>query len=428
MKCILLLICSLFSFTTVLSQSASEKKYETYVQNKRCSDGKSVNCLEKTSYTAIRSDGRKVRVEDVYNLKSNKNGIFESHFLTEYIKLLRNAYYASPKYGSQLYNQIDYLVSHSISRNGALVWENKEGIAQAMEQGEYAYLFASCAKAFEHHKDIKSAKGIMNYALSFFRSFNMAAGVRTGGVTSFGGYAGAKKARFRQSYWFHSRGLGIVDAPGVRTVLNQHLHAIRDLLALYIIVMESSNLIDAKFGTLNQVLNEIEDKAIGGLYQLAFSNGHKGISPNRPPNISQFMNLKRKAVRPTEKHPDGNPMNYYWAYYEYSMKDGKGLNISDSATCHYHTHVLNLFANIYSILQNNKMTFQETENGWRLFEAVSALTKGNKEKRGLVGSNNAIYQFYKSESKTIKKRRENCPDNKESLNDIAIEVYEKLFE
>lgn len=415
------------SLATVLSQSAIEK-YEIYVQNNSCLAGKSVNCLERTSYTAIRSDGRKVRIDGVYNWKSSKNGIFESHFLTQYIKLLRNAYYSSPEYGSQLYNQIDYLVSHSISRNGALVWENNEGIAQGMEQGEYAYLFASCAKAFEYHEDNKSAKGIMSYALSFFRSFNMVVGVRTGGVTSFGGYAGAKKARFRQAYWFHSRGLGIVDAPGVRTVLNQHLHAIRDLLALYVIVRESSNLIDPKFGALDEVLDEIEDKVIGGLYQLAFSNGHKGISPNRPPNINQFMNLKNGAVRPTEKHPDGNKINYYWAYYEYNMKDGKGLNISDTATCHYHTHVLNLFAGIYSTLQNNKEIFQKTENGWRLFEAVNALTNGNGENIGLKGSTNAIYQFYKSESDFIKKRRENCPDNKEKLNNNAIEIYRKLFD
>ena len=110
-----------------------------------------------------------------------------------------------------------------------------------------AHLFASCAKVFDSYGDRKSAKGFMDYALSFFRSFNLPKGVRTGGVTSFGGYAGAKKARFRQCYWFHSRGLGIVDAPGVRTVLNQHLHSIRDLLLLYLNTKGAPELINPKF-------------------------------------------------------------------------------------------------------------------------------------------------------------------------------------
>ena len=59
------------------------------------------------------------------------------------------------------------------------------------------------------------------------------------------------------------------------------------------------------------------------------------------------MNPKRGTVRPSRENPDGNPINYYWAYYEYNMRDGGGLNISASSTCHYHTHTLNVFASIY---------------------------------------------------------------------------------
>ena len=83
--------------------------------------------LKRTSYKATRSDGRKVKISGVYFWKRDKHERFEPHCLTQFIKLLRNAYNSSPEYGQQLYNQLDFLIYKSISRNGATVWENNEG-------------------------------------------------------------------------------------------------------------------------------------------------------------------------------------------------------------------------------------------------------------------------------------------------------------
>ena len=87
-----------------------------------------------------------------------------------------------------------------------------------------------------------------------------------------------------------------------------------------------------------------------------------------------------------------------------------------------------MYLRVYiGILNENRSTFLDSENGWRLFEALGSLTEGKEEKIGLSGSKNAIYQFYKSEAEGIKKRRENCPEDREELSSESREIYENLF-
>lgn len=421
----------LISFYSINSHAqTAEQKYVEYLQTESCSSSKNSACLKLTSYMATRADGRRVKVDSVFDYieKPNKH-LFTPHFLLGYMRLLRNAYSAKPRYGNQLFNQIDFIISRAVNRNGALVWENQEGIAQGMEQAEFAAFFASAANTFKANADIKSAKGIMTYALKFIRSIDIQAGIKTGGVSSITTYCGCKTARLRPCYWFHSRGLGVEDAPGVRTVLNQHLHVINDILSLYLSVYESPELIAPQFGSPKEVLDFLENKAIGGLYQLAFSEGHKNhTAPNRPPNIKQFMNYKHGVkVKATPDHPDGNPLNYYRSYYEFNMSTGKGNNISPERTCHYHTHVLKMMADIKNLLDDNKEIFNATKEGWRLYEAMDALFAGKGEAIGMKESSHTIYQFYRSEAPAFKDRRENCDTDDSLSNDYQI-FYKNLFD
>ena len=391
------------------------------IPNNVCSSEFPNNCLAKTSYIATRGDGRKVRVEDVYDYKEEDSSvdIFDPRNLVPFMKYLRNEYEANPEYGSQLYNQIDFIVSKAVDRNGALVWENPTGLAQGMHQAELACFLSSAANAFNHHSDRRSAKGIMTYALKLLRSLDIQAGVHTGGVCSFGS---PRPARLRQCYWFHSH----ISDPVVSTVLNQHLHVIRDVLYTYLNIIGSGNLIDEQFGSLQDVLDYLEDKAIGGLNQLAFSEGNNEDFPNRPPNIKQFMNRRTVSIKASPEHPDGNPLSYYWAYYGYDMTEHQGNDIKPHNVCHYHTHVVELMAHIILVLNENKTIFEQSNNGHRLYEAMGALLQGKGEPTGMEGSTNAFYQFYRSEGPAYKRKRQGCTGR--HLNSEIVELYSSLFD
>lgn len=402
---------------------------KVWLDEYRCRSSRPDNCLEETSYRATRSDGRQVTVRGVHRWRDTAavQGFLLPHFLLDYMRRLRDAGHEDfATWGGKLYDQVDFVVSDAVDRNGALVWENCAGIAQGMEQAEFADYFATVARVFRDHGDLRTAKGVMGHALRCLRALDTPVGVHTGGVCSGEFYCGSKRARFRPACWFHSRGRGIA-TNAVHTVLNQHLHVVRDMIRMYINVGRAVDLIDPSFGTPAEVLARIEDRAIAGLYQLAFSAGNNSIQRSRPPSIRQFMNYRKGIkVRPTQKHPDGNPLHYYWSFYEFDMKTGKGRNISHQNTCHYHTHTLNLMAAIRDSLDRYASTFTSTAEGWRMYEAVDALLEGAGEATGHPGSANAIYQFYRSEAAAFKSRRQNCSGG-ELLTDAALQVYSALY-
>lgn len=430
MKSLISSVAFWFCCLTIYAQ-ATDPAFEAYLNSAKCSNTKDTLCLKETSYKATRGDGRRVTVNAVYERvgEDPNDEFFKPHFLMEYLRKLRDAYAYSTVYGDQLYNQIDFMVSRAVHRNGALVWENYQGIAQGMEQTEFADYCLSAAGVFEQHGDHRTARHIVTIALRFLRSIDIQAGPRSGGFSSVTTYCGGKTARERPCYWFHSRGVAITE-PGVRTVLNQHLHVVRDLLQAFMNVDALPvQLFEGEFGSKQQVLDFIEDKAIGGLYQLAFSAGNTNANRSRPPNIRQFMSYRRKGVRSSPQEPDGNPLPYYRAFYEFDMSTGQGKDIASS--CHYHTHVLNLVSGINDILEAAKALFLDTtksKHGWRLYEARDALLRGRGEAMGAQGSTHALYQFYLSEAPAYRTRRERCSESAEKLDDAAMAFYRSRFE
>jgi hypothetical protein len=408
-------------------QVRGHQGYEDYLEAHRCTSSTSNECLEETAYLATRSDGRRVKVEGVYQWRDRDAapGLLLPHFLLDYMKLLRNAYDAFPDlYRTQLFNQIDFLVSErdsgaggealrAVDRNGALVWENNQGVAQGMEQAEYAAYFATVAAVYGARGDLELARGTMTYALRFARSFDMQAGEHTGGVRSQEAYCGAMRARIRLGYWFHARGRGIVDGePVARTVLNQHLIVVRSILSLYFHVDENRTLVDEQFGSADDVLERLLDRAIGGLYQLAFSVGNTSVQRSRPPNIRQFMRLV----------PGARP--HYWAYYQFHMETGEPANISAEKTCHYHMVSLAAIAHIRQILFENTSTFQAADQGWRLYEAIDHLFEGAGEPVGQPGSTSAVYQWYKS---AVLHNTDDCGSTSEALSPDVKAYYQSIF-
>jgi hypothetical protein len=402
-----------------------------------CTSDQDTDCLEPTSYIATRSDGRKVKVSGVYHWRAagdtwGDHGFTPRkrllvHFLTTYLKKLRNAYSACPNYFTQAYNQVDFIVSDGIEHNGALVWENRLGIAQAMEQADMASIFASIAEQHEKHGYWKEARGTMGYALRAARAFFKPVGTHTGGVRSVNQDAcAAKTARLRPCFWFHSRGRGIdteaTGEPLVNTVLNQHLIAVRDLIELSMTTRELAHLIPANlppphydFRTWLTWGDLLEDRAIGGLYQLAFSNGHKAVAPTRPPNLAQFM-FRRS----------GDGQWYYTARYNFDLLTGQQLDIKHSKVCHYQGLALNVLATIWSVLDESGHLLTAAD-GWRLSEAMNRLLQGGGEPVGLWGSSHALYQFYRTEDPDYRTDIWGCPADVNRLTQQSYDIFAPYF-
>jgi hypothetical protein len=400
---------------------SANQRYREYIDENHC-DGGDNDCLDVTSYTATRSDGRRVTVDGVFRWRrphDSWRAYGESaarpqllpHYLGEYLKKLRNAYEVCPELFEQVYNQVDYMVTESRSRDGAVVWENRLGIAQGMEQAEIALRFAALARHHHRHGHDKEARGTMAYALRAARSVFLAVGVRTGGVASVNqAECAAKTARLRPCIWFHSRGRDhdtrANGEPDVATVLNQHLHIVRDVLDLSValrqVQSESLSILPADLpppaGPWTSWADALENRAVAGLYLLAFSNGHKAVAPTRPPNIAQFM----------KRHGGSQP--FFSAYYNFDLTTGERLEDSTrEGTCHYQGHVLNLLAAIWTNAHDDYNDGAlSAANGWRVLEALDRLVEGRGEAVGLTDSTHAVYQLYRTEEPYYRNDRWGC--------------------
>jgi hypothetical protein len=394
--------------------------YHAYVTENLCPNDNPDGCLQPTSYIATRSDGRRVRVTGVYRwlhehaIWKDADGVERvhllPHFVLTYMRALRDAYEVCPDqvFLTQLYNQIDYVMSRTVTRGtvfaAARVWENRYGVAQGMEQAEMAGYLASVARLYAK-LGRREAPGTMRFAFQVVQSLFIPVGVGTGGVRSVvQDRCGAKLARLRPCFWFHSRGVGIDTAEEDQfgTVLNQHLHVISDVLGMYKNVSRVPHLIPPEQGDEETALARLKDRAIGGLYQLAFSRGNNSAAPTRPPNLAQFMRPLLSWL--------GQP--FYFSWYRFDLSNRTFNNITWERTCHYHTHSLAKMKNIKETLDGNVDLFapdSPTDEGWRLYEAMDRIFKGAGERWGQAGSTSAIWQFWLSQQQKYSFTVVACP-------------------
>jgi hypothetical protein len=434
--------------------------YNVYLAEKTCSSTLTNKCLEQTSYVATRSDGRRVNVGGVYRWRESDGVHYDTwaddhqpgvvkkrvlvHFILAYMKKLRDAYATCPgAYFTQAYNQVDFVVSDAVVHGGALVWENRLGIAQAMEQADMALIFMQMAKLYRDKGQTNTARGTMGYALRAARAFFVPVGVHTGGVRSVNQDAcAAKTARLRPCFWFHSRGRGVDTAmsgePLVNTVLNEFLHVLRDLIPMSVLARDLDDLIPADlppphydFRTWLTWGDLLEDRAVGGLYQLAFSAGHKGVAPTRPPNLAQFMDFN---VRPEYGYLFSPLISFYSSYYAFDLLTGLARNISHKKTCHYHAHTLNLFGDIWTSLRRPSIAaaLAASDDGWRIGEAMHRLFEGRGEQVGVRPSRNAVYQFYRAEEPYYRFDVWQCPVEQDGFTPDTLlpgnrAIYEEFF-
>jgi hypothetical protein len=413
-----------------------------YIGTQSCASDDANDCLLPTSYIATRSDGRKVRVYGVFRWKAANDtwtAIDESeprphilpHFMVGYLKKLRNAYEACPSdyfYG-KVYDQVDYLVSDAVERNGALVWEDQYGIAHGMEQADMMMMLSGLARLHYTSGRTKAARGTLGYALRAARPLFLPIGVKTGGVRSVDqANCAAKLARLRPCFWFHSRGRAIT-GPGPltrQTVLNQHLHVVRDAIDLSARLRSAAAYMPSDvpvppsspgWREFVDWADAMEDRGIGGLYQLAFSQGPTTTSPDRPPNVTQFM----------RRHETNPP--FYSADYGYQMDTGQSYPIAKANTCGYHSHSLNLLAVMYwQFWRHHEAGNLSYEHGWRIEEALSRMFQHDGSDIGDHESRAAIYQFFWTSWPAYYEGLWGCPaDDARRLTRFSCEVYAPFY-
>ena len=103
----------------------------------------------------------------------NAKGVsnIDPHFLLQYFRGLRNSFGRDEITLKHLEDRISQLLKPAVFRGNPLVWENKHGYAQAMEQGGYAAYFIGLGNLLEtknkhHHADFYYELG-----LSMFNAF-----------------------------------------------------------------------------------------------------------------------------------------------------------------------------------------------------------------------------------------------------------------
>jgi hypothetical protein len=360
---------------SLVAQSATEK-LEADLESATCKTKQQVDCLAAITVNACASGCPRRG----YAWRVDPSGEIDLHFTHGYLKLLRNAAFERPTYRSAatfglplsdlLYQQVQMLLrlpaaryqdaslallpasavasgSHTIdpARFHIVTWR-RNGTAHAMGQADLGAWLISVARGYAQLDDRRNASYYLSLSERVFRSF--AVRQAQGGVRN--NLTGHRCYDGQFCYWFHS--CPACANASETTVLNQHLHAVRDAL-------ESYDVLDAwRDGELRllrdrnvpaplppvlspRFIDELRDMGRGGLLQLAFASGN-ATNVSAPPNLKELL---------TPAELVGGTQRYHAAYRYYL---GKGLgNIKAGNTCHYHFHSMDLLTSVLNMIHTN---------------------------------------------------------------------------
>ena len=388
--------------------AAAERQLVAYLQLNLCSDSTANRCLaslkEELSPHVYywRNGSESWKGQDGQTVQH-----LLPHFLLSYLRRLRDFYSACglPK-EDQAWTQVEAITAQAQLRLASdmptsLVWENRYGYAQGMEQAEISAYLASLATVYQKHGKDDKALRLMRLALQMVEALSKPIGVNSGGVRStIAEPCGNDIVRISSCFWFHSRGLSIDtdNEEHIATVLNQHLHVIYDVLLLYKTIHGGGAPIPPEYGPRAQLLARLEGYVAGGLGQLAYGRGNSARTPDAPPNMVQFMNRRQSDTRP-----------HYLAYYRFDMTTHKGRNIRWKNVCHYHTHVLTKLAHIKTLLDKHPEVFRSSPSGQGqfLYSAIESLFSGAGEPMGLIDAKAPVWQLWLTQR--VKYTLAGCP-------------------
>lgn len=356
------------------AQSAAEE-LEDYIAVKKCTTAQQVECLAATTARACASGC----LRRGYGWRVNTAGEIDLHLTHEFLRHLRNAALSEPAYQSSatfglplsslLYEQVQMLLrqptvqyndsalnvlplsavtgsSHTIdpSRFYMVTWR-RNGIAHAMGQTDLGSWLVSVASWYAQLEDQTKASYYLRLSEKVYRplTIRQAEGGARNDLKGYRCYDG------QFCYWFHS--CPVCTKLEQTTVLNQHLHAVRDVLESHsaLETWRSGGLRIPRTGEpapfppvlSSRFIRELRDLSRGGLFQLAFSAGN-AAHPLVPPNLRELLWPAQIA---------GGRQRYHAAY-RYYLGDGPA-NIASGNTCHYHFHSVELLAHILNLIHTN---------------------------------------------------------------------------
>lgn len=378
----LIAIVSVILLTGGAHAQSSTESFETYLAAKKCLTQQQAGCLAAITVRACASGC----LRRGYAWRADSSGEIDIHFTHDYLKLLRNAALSEPTYRSSatfglplsslLYENVQMLLrqpsvrfqnsslaslslsavtgsAHTIDPSlfYVVTWR-RGGMAAAMSQTDMAAWLISVASWYAQLGDQTKAGYYLSLSEKVYRALSVRqaqGGVRNN-LTGYRCYDG------KYCYWFHS--CPVCTTTIDTTVLNQHLHAVRDALESHDALSawrdgELRVLRTGEAAVLPPVLSprfivELRDLGGGGLLQLAFGVGN-AANPSAPPNLKELL-------WPVETiHGDQR----YHAAYRYRLGDGP-RNIAAGNTCHYHFHSVDLLAYILDLIHTNRRFSNDT--------------------------------------------------------------------
>jgi hypothetical protein len=266
----------------------------------------------------------------------------------------------------------------------SVTWVNEGERAHAMTQGDMGSWFLTTATNFAWYDRPANVPYYLYLARAAFRPFAIRSNL--GGVRN-------NKGRYKcynnmYCYWFHSQSIESVSYPS--TILNQHLHAVRDALVAHLTLAEWRDHgfesetgvvypLPAPFKT-DPFIDQLRELARGGLFQLAYARGST-VDEYEPPNLWDF------------RHPYVTPVGLppcfgirYAADYGYFFTGAKptpetpnGPFAADASnTCHYHYHSLVLLGEILETIKTTPSLWNDSNFKNLYFKLLYGRKEGDK--------------------------------------------------
>jgi hypothetical protein len=345
---------------------ASVRQFDDFVEERLCMGSTDTGCLEQLTHYACASGCARTG----YNLRWQQPGRLDIHLTLPFLRKLRNAAQAHPEYVSRhslgmsledlVWSQLQMFLTHESvrfydtdlslldpgavrTRNSvdptrfhSVTWVNEGGTAHAMVQADLGLWLLTMARGVPEQGD-----WYLRLSERVFRSY--AIPDEQGGVRN--NRQGNRCFDNLYCYWFHSFPVGDESYP--KTVLNQHLHAVRDALIAHDLLASwrdhgapgadgQIHPLPAEFDSIH--IGYLKEWGRGGLFQLAYAPGNEAIA-TAPPNLAEF--LADADVL------DG--VQRYRAHYRYEIGVGP-FDISPDNTCHYHYHSLQVMADALDLI------------------------------------------------------------------------------
>jgi hypothetical protein len=350
------------------------REFNLYVEENLCTDRYDTECLETITHHVCASGCPRTG----YSMRWIVPGRVDIHLTLPLLRKLRNAAAQHPTLETRhslgmsledlVYSQIQMFLndpsarfyneyrrpldlSKVRSRNtvdpalfDSVTWVNEGGSPHAMVQADMALWLVSMAKSWAVFGHPERVDEHLRLSERVFRSFGIphdAGGVRNN-------RPGNRCYMDLYCYWFHSFPVG--SEPYPMTVLNQHLHAVRDALVAH---QQLSEWRDEGIADVNGEIHplplefasphieQLREWGRGGLFQLAFGPGNEVIK-DAPPNLAEFL-----APEDIVDHDQR-----YRAHYRYNIGAGPS-DISPEKNCHYHYHSVKVMADILELISGS---------------------------------------------------------------------------